>query len=197
MKQNLENVAAARRTSQARTMSGSIEEVPLPDLLQLFGTSKKSGVLVVRTDDDVGKIYMRKGLIYFVVINDLDDVPPLKSMFRMLSWQKGLFDLDPPDEREFPNEINVSVQEVLMEGLRQMDEFNNLRDKLPDLHAKLALRSPLNPPLRDLKPEEIDVIQLAHNFGHLETIMNKSHASDLDTAQIVLKLVKASYLRSE
>ncbi len=197
VKQNLENVAAARRTSQARTMSGSIEEVPLPDLLQLFGTSKKSGVLVVRTDDDVGKIYMRKGLIYFVVINDLDTVPPLKSMFRMLSWQKGLFDLDPPDEREFPNEINVSVQEVLMEGLRQMDEFNNLRDKLPDLHAKLLLTSPLTPPLRDLKPEELDVIQLAHNFGHLETIMNKSQASDLDTAQIVLKLVKASYLRSE
>jgi pSer/pThr/pTyr-binding forkhead associated (FHA) protein len=197
VKQNLENVAAARRTSQARTMSGSIEEVPLPDLLQLFGTSKKSGVLVVRTEDDVGKIFMRKGLIYFVLINDLDDVPPLKSMYRLLSWQKGLFDLDPPDEREFPNEINVSVQEVLMEGLRQMDEFNNLRDKLPDLHAKIGLTSPLNPPLRDLKPEDLDVIQLAHNFGHLETIMNKSQASDLDTAQIVLKLVKAGYLRSE
>src|SRR5271170_5632850 len=198
VKQNLENVAAARRTSQARTMSGSIEEVPLPDLLQLFGTSKKSGVLVVRTEDnDVGKIFMRKGMIYFVLINDLDDVPPLKSMYRLLSWQKGLFDLDPPDEREFPNEINVSVQEVLMEGLRQMDEFNNLRDKLPDLHAKFVLPSPLIPPIRDLKPEEMDVIQLVHNFGHLETIMNKSQASDLDTAQIVLKLVKANYLRTE
>src|ERR1700743_2316827 len=53
-KANLENVAAARRTSQVRTMSGSLQEVPLPDLLQLFGTSKKSGVLVLRTDDDVG-----------------------------------------------------------------------------------------------------------------------------------------------
>src|SRR5688572_30806200 len=50
-KQNLENVASQRRTSQARSMSGSIEEVPLPDLLQLFGTSKKNGVLVIRTDD--------------------------------------------------------------------------------------------------------------------------------------------------
>ena len=197
VKQNLENVAAARRTSQARTMSGSIEEVPLPDLLQLFGTSKKSGVLVVRTEDDVGKIFMRKGLIYYVLINDLDDVPPLKSMYRLLSWQKGLFDLDPPDEREFPNEINVSVQEVLMEGLRQMDEFNNIKDKLPDLHAKLVLPSPLTPPLRDLKPEELDVIQLAVNYGHLETVLNKSQASDLDTAQIVMKLVKANYLRGE
>ena len=28
---------------------------------------------------------------------------------------------------------------------------------------------------------ELDVIQLAHNYGHLETIMNKSQASDLDS----------------
>ena len=198
VKQNLENVAAARRTSQARTMSGSIEEVPLPDLLQLFATSKKSGVLVIRTEsDDVGKIFMRKGIIYYASINDLDDVPPLKSMYRLRAWPKGLFDLDPPDEREFPNEINVSVQEVLMEGLRQMDEFNNLRDALPDLHAKLSMPSPLTPALRDLKPEELDVLQLVLNFGHLETVMNKSHGSDLDTAQAVQKLIKAGYIRAE
>src|SRR5271166_3151135 len=74
VKQNLENVAAARRTSQARTMSGSIEEVPLPDLLQLFGTSKKSGVLVVRTEDDVGRIYLKKGNIAYAIINELEEV---------------------------------------------------------------------------------------------------------------------------
>jgi hypothetical protein len=193
----LENVAAARRTSQARTMSGSIEEVPLPDLLQLFGTSKKSGVLVIRTDDDVGRIFMRKGIIYFAVINDLDDVPAMKSIYRMLSWPKGLFDLDPPDERQFPAEVSVSVQEILMEGLRQLDEFNQLRGNLPDLHAKLSLMSPLIPPMRDLAPEELDVLQLAHNYGHLETVLNKSLATDLETAQIVLKLISGSYIRAE
>src|SRR3954466_3672803 len=98
-KRDLENVAAARRTTQARTMSGSIEEVPLPDLLQLFATSKKSGVLVIRTEsDDIGKIFMRKGIIYYASINDLEEVPPMKSIFRMLTWQKGLFDLEPADE---------------------------------------------------------------------------------------------------
>ena len=121
VKRELENVAQARRTSQQRTMSGAIDEVPLPDLLQLFGTSKKSGVLVIRTDDDVGKIYLKKGQISFAIINDLDDVQPLKSLYRMLTWAKGLFDLDPPEEREFPNEMNSSVQEVLMEGMRQLD----------------------------------------------------------------------------
>lgn len=197
-KRDLENVAAARRTTQARTMSGSIEEVPLPDLLQLFGTSKKSGVLVIRTEsDDVGKIFMRKGSIYYASINDLDDVPPMKSIFRMLTWQKGLFDLDPPDEREFPNEMNLSVHEVLMEGLRQLDEFNEIRNELPDLNTRLMLSQPVIPPLRDLKPEELDILQLAHNYGHLETVLNKSLSTDLDTVQIILKLIKGAYLRPE
>jgi hypothetical protein len=193
----LESVAAARRTSQARTMSGSIEEVPLPDLLQLFGTSKKSGVLVIRTESDIGRIFMRKGVIYFALINDLDDVPAMKSIYRMLSWEKGLFDLDPPDERQFPAELNVSVQEILMEGLRQLDEFNQLRGNLPDLNARLALMSPLIPPVRDLSPEELDVLQLAHNYGHFETVLNKSLATDLETAQIVMKLLNGSYVRAE
>src|SRR6266481_4465521 len=67
---NLEVVAAQRRTSP-RTMSGAIDEVPLPDLLQLFATSKKSGTLVVRTEEDVGRIYLKKGVIYYATINDL------------------------------------------------------------------------------------------------------------------------------
>ena len=197
-KRDLENVAAARRSTNTRTMSGSIEEVPLPDLLQLFATSKKSGVLVIRTEaDDVGKIFMRKGVIYFATINDLDDVPPMKSIFRMLTWMKGAFDLDPADEREFPNEMNLSVQEVLMEGLRQLDEFNEIRNELPDLNTRLVMSQPVIPALRDLKPEELDILQLGHNYGHLETVLNKSHATDLETVQMILKLIKGSYLRPE
>ena len=196
-KRELENVAQARRTSQQRTMSGSIEEVPLPDLLQLFGTSKKSGVLVVRTDDDAGRIYLKKGAIAYAIINDLDDVAPLKSLYRMLTWQKGLFDLDPAEDRTFPTEMSVSVQEILIEGMRQLDELNRIRGDLPDLSARIVLPAPLIPPLRDLKPEELDVLQLAHNYGAFETVLNKSLATDFETAEIVQKLLKASYLRVE
>ena len=48
-----------------------------------------------------------------------------------------------------------------------------------------------------LKPEELDILQLAHNYGHLETVLNKSLATDLDTVQSILKLIKGSYLRPE
>lgn len=197
-KRDLENVANQRKNSQQRTMSGSIEEVPLPDLLQLFGTSKKSGVLVVRSDSSqVGRIHLKKGAISYAIINDLDDVQPMKSLFRMLTWQKGLFDLEPPEEREFANELNVTVQETLIEGMRQLDEYNRIREDLPDLGARISVSAPLIPPLRDLKAPELDVLQLAHNYGIFETVLNKSLATDLETAEIMLKLIKGSYLRVE
>jgi hypothetical protein len=196
-KRELENVAQQRRTSQQRTMSGSIEEVPLPDLLQLFGTSKKSGVLVIRTDDNIGRIYLKKGIVAYAIINELDDVQPLKSLYRMLTWPKGLFDLDPAEDRVFASEMTQGVQEILIEGMRQLDEFNRIRDELPELSARLSVPGPLIPPLRDLRREDLDVLQLAHNYGVFETVLNKSLATDLETAEILLKLLKGSYLRAD
>jgi hypothetical protein len=59
----------------------------------------------------------------------------------------------------------------------------------------MHIHAPLIPPLRDLKPAELDVLQLAHNFEVFASVLNKSLATDLETAQIVLRLIKASYLR--
>jgi len=189
--------SSVARSGQAKTMSGAIDEIPLPDLLQLLGSSKKSGVLVIRSDEDVGRIYMRKGMVYFATINDLEDVQPLKAVFRILTWTKGLFDLEQPDERTLPGEINASVQELLMEGLRQIDELNAIRHKLPALENRLVLNVPLRPALRDLDGTELDIVQLALNHGHLATILNKSPATDLDTARAVLKLLSAGYFKPE
>jgi hypothetical protein len=179
-------------------MSGSIEEVPLPDLLQLFGTSKKNGVLVIRTDDDnTGRIYLRKGNIYFAIINDFEDIAPIKSIYRMITWDKGTFDLEPPDEKQFPNEVDLTVQEVLMEGLRQLDEFNVVKDRLPDLGSRIAVPTTWKAPLRDLKPEELDVFQASLGATTLQAVLNRSPGSDLDTIQVLDRLVKGGYIKVE
>ena len=38
-----------------------------------------------------------------------------------------------------------------MEGMRQLDEFNRIREDLPALAARISVSAPLIPPLRDLK----------------------------------------------
>jgi pSer/pThr/pTyr-binding forkhead associated (FHA) protein len=196
-KARMQDVAAARRTSQVRTMTGTIDEVPLVDLLQLFTTSKKSGVLVLRRDDDTGKIYLRRGSVTHATINENADVGPLKSIYRLLTWEHGTFELDPPDDREFAEELNLSTEAILMEGIRQLDEMRRLQGDLPALTAHLTLSSPLIPPLRDLSGPDLDVLQLAYNWGHMETVLNRARMTDLETCEIIVKLLQKQYLRAE
>jgi pSer/pThr/pTyr-binding forkhead associated (FHA) protein len=192
--QKMEQQARSRAT-QPRTMSGSIDEVPLPDLMQLFSTSKKSGVLVVRTDDAEGKIFLEKGAIVFGSVNDQEEVPPLKSLIRILTWEHGSFDMEPAVEREFPIKLDLSTEGILMEAFRQIDELRRIAAELPAHHALLNLAKPVVPLLRELKPEDLDVLQHVINYGTVETVLNKSMSSDLDTSEILLKLLKEGFIR--
>ena len=54
---------------------------------------------------------------------------------------------------------------------------------------------PAAPPLRDLTPDELDVLQLAHNFSQIRHRARQEPATDVDTARIVLKLIDKAYLR--
>jgi len=183
--------------AQTRSMSGAIDEIPLPDLLQLLGSSKKTGLLVIRTDEDeVGKIHLQKGTIIHASLDD-EAVAPLKSAYRILGWTRGTFDFEPPDEVAPQDPIDVSVQELLMEGLRQLDELNAIRHKLPADDATLAVALPLKSPLRDLSPAELDVLQLVWNHRQTRAVLDKSPASDLDTARALSKLVSSGYVRAE
>ena len=107
-------VVAGNKRPPTKSMSGSIEEIPLPDLLQLLSTSRKSGVVVIRSDLGVGKIYLRKGQIYFASIDDSFNTGPRKAMYRLLAWTQGFFDLDPPDERDVLEELSDSTEGLLM-----------------------------------------------------------------------------------
>jgi hypothetical protein len=188
--------ADSARQTALRPMSGTIEEVPLPDLLQLFGTSKKSGVLVVRNSNDhMGRIYLRRGQLYYCNIDDSFDIGPRKAIYRLLTWTEGSFELEPPDNKEFLEEISESVEAVLMEGLRQLDELHRIDHEIPAREAQLMLTQPMVPALRDLQPAELDTLQLVFNYGSTEIVMNKSTLTDLETYQVLLTLMKRDYVR--
>lgn len=191
---NLESVAEERRAHSPRTMSGSIAEVPLPDLLQLFATSRKTGVLVLRQDDEVGRIYLDKGAIAHVSLNDDPDIASTKAIFRLLSWQDGTFDLESTDSDPPPSNLAMSVQEVLMESFRQLDELNAMIEKLPSRATNIAIPNPLVAKLRDLTPDELDVFQVALHAPRLGTVLDRSPKSDLETAQLLEQLLEKGYL---
>lgn len=179
---------------EAPRMTGNLEEISLADLLQLFGTSRKSGVLVVRTESRVGKIYLDEGLLHFASLEGQPGVKPFKAIYRMLEWKTGFFELEPPDKRKVQTPLDMSVQEVLMEAIRQQDEFSTVRDQFPPLESRLVLKTPLLAPLHELDPQRLEVLQLALNCTSVQSLLERSAQSDLDTARIVLSLIESGYL---
>ncbi|MCZ6805394.1 MAG: DUF4388 domain-containing protein [Deltaproteobacteria bacterium] len=193
-KAQMQDVASLRPASAASTMTGSIAEVTLPDLLQLFSASKKTGVLQITTETDVGSIYLDEGMVQFAAVNGDESVPPEKAFHRILVWDKGTFDLLPKVDREFPTTIKMRIEGLLMEGMRQLDEMRQFGDALPSLQTRISVSSPLEKPLRDASPEELDVVQLALNQETLVDMMNHSGKPDPEIAEIVVALLEKGYL---
>src|SRR3569833_2926071 len=187
-------VSAGNKRPPTKSMSGNIEEIPLPDLLQLLSTSRKSGVIVIRSDLGVGKIYLRKGQIYFASIDESFNTGPRKAMFRLLGWTHGFFELDPPDEREVMDELSDSTEGLLMEGMRQLDEYRMLTEKLPPPSAALAIPHPLESKLRDLGPEELDVFQVALGAETVRALFDECSHTDLTIAEKLRVLLDKGYV---
>ena len=187
--------ASPKRTVAAtRAMAGTIDEVQLPDLLQLLSTSRKSGILALCHDEEEGKLYIRNGQIFFAKLGEgQEQIKPRKAIYRMLTWVTGTFELLPAGEETFEEELQDSIEGLLMEAMRQLDEMNVLKDagRLPPRTAKLGLTFPLETPLRDLTPEQLDMVQIVHNHPTVGGVLDHLPENDLDVSQRIADLIKA------
>ena len=60
----------------------------------------------------------------------------------MLGWTQGSFELEPPDESAVLEEMDDSTEGLLIEGMRQLDEYRVLAEKLPELSSPDRRRAP-------------------------------------------------------
>ncbi len=187
----------ANRAPQQTTMSGDLEEVPLPDLLQLFSTNKKSGVLVI-TGQHRGKIYIKTGQMQAAIIGGEVGLSPMKSICRMLGWEKGAFRLEPYDANaQLKETFQEATESILIEALRQQDEIKRMMGELPPVDAKLALCVPMVPKLGDLKGPELDTLQLVINFNRVKAVIDKTPGTDHEAITNLHKLLREGYIEVE
>lgn len=176
-------------------LSGLLDQVALPDLLQLFGSSKKSGCLFITTPAQTeGRIYLREGRVYGAVINGNTEVPSDKTFYRMITWKQGTFLLDTMATQDFANPIDQSVESMLMEAMRIIDEMDALGDDVPSYDATFHITVTLTPKLSDLSKDELNVFQLALNEPTMEFILTHSELDDIETTKAVLNLLHNQYM---
>jgi len=183
--------------SEGTTMSGELEDVPLPDLLQLFATNKKSGVLTI-SGARRGKIYIKGGQLQHAIIGGEVTLKPMKAICRMVAWESGTFRMEEWSGGEaFPDEFQESTESILMDAMRQHDEIQKLMPEMPPPTANLTLCLPLVPKLSELDTEDLDTLQLVLNFNTFKSVIDKTPGTDHEAVTRIHKLLRAGYLETD
>lgn len=181
--------APTQEASSGRSMSGTLADIPLADVLQWLSTSRKTGMLRVRGKRQ-GSLFLRDGSVYYAQIDGATSLNPEKALLRMLSWQDGTFGLDnaTPDEEAMVGEISTSLEHLLMEAARQTDELNHLSERkgIPADTVTLVLPSPV--PWKELEPEGLDIIQRLVEGLDWTAILDTSPLDDVAVTKAVVEL---------
>jgi len=186
-------LAEEKKSGGRPAVQGRLEEVPLVDLLQLLSTSKKTGAIVIH-GQRAGQVQLRAGKVVTASV-DGQALSPKKALYRMTAWPEGAFEFV-PREGEFPvqpGELTESTELLVMEAMQQADELG--REDLPGAASAIGLAMPLAGKLRDLPPQDLDLLQLAHDEGTVQAVLDSVPGSDLEVAKRLAELIERGYLQ--
>jgi hypothetical protein len=123
------------------TAEGEIGELPLPDLLQSLMVQRRSGRLSLLREaegggPEQGVLLVRDGEVIQARAGRVDGE---KALFRLLAWSTGHFSFEAGVPAEAPG-ILAPTRRLLVEGLRQLEEWDRHATRLPPLDAPVRLQ---------------------------------------------------------
>jgi len=183
-------------TTADKKMTGRLEEIGVPELLEMLCSTELAGVLVLQHAEVEARITVRVGHVEHINVSSLPDAPVDKCVLRVMGWTEGTFAIRPYRPPKDPR-LELSIRHLLVDTLFKLDELNMFRSKLPALTEKLVVPRPLLAPLAALAEAELEMLQIAHNGGTVERALDLCPETDWVAAQRLLRLLDAGYLRRE
>jgi CheY-like chemotaxis protein len=122
-------------------VEGQLAQLPLPDLLDLFHVSRKTGTVELAREDarghrELGRVVLKDGDVIQASVGSVDGV---KAFYRLLAWERGSFSFKATPITG-ARVIEVSTRSLLREGQRQLEEWERLAVELPPLDGAVTLR---------------------------------------------------------
>lgn len=116
---------ASRIISESRTkkpggrgVSGSLQEMSLPDVIQILANGRKSGRLKVRGGTLRGEMMFQDGSIHDARFGSLAGAEAVYGILRLV---EGDFELE-PESRSIEDVIGIPTHHLLLEAMRRLDE---------------------------------------------------------------------------
>ncbi len=174
------------------TMTGTVRDLGLVDVLQSLETWKKSALVLCENGGQLARIWVCDGE---VVDAELGPVTGEAAFWRVMTWESGSYRVEFADTELRQARIQGGTQAALVEAMRRMEELGRAGQKLP-MEAQLAIDVAKLAEHLDSLPDEVNGI-LRHFDGtrSLRAAIDLSPADDLATLELVQRLIGDGILR--
>lgn len=176
-----------------KEIEGRLSHMPLPDIIQFLHMNRKEGELRVTSHQRTGSVYLKDGDIYNAYTGGVEKE---KALFRLLLWTEGKFEFIPMPVT-VGRKLQLTVSNLLMEGMRQADEFKKMQAQFPDKKSilKKAEDAPALP--AGLAPVIYDVVDLARTYARVEEIVEHCAYPDFPVYRAITALIRKKVLVEE
>lgn len=175
--------AAALGTAE---YTGTLDDIPIADLIQTFQMGGKGGVITITRDGEHSHIWCDKGEIIDAESGSLKGEA---AIYRILNFERGQVLADFHSEPR-QRTIDAPGNLLLLEAARRKDESARLIDRLGD---RAVYRSS-DPPAVACNDVEREVIALCDGERSLKEVVARSERGDLETLSAISSLVERHQL---
>ncbi|MEK6791034.1 MAG: DUF4388 domain-containing protein [Deltaproteobacteria bacterium] len=174
-------------------IEGKLRQMSLADILQFLHLNKKEGVLKITSGDLTGSVFIKDGQICNAVVGNVEKD---KALFRLLQWNEGRFEFI-PSPIAVTRKIATSTGNVLMEGMRQMDEFKKNEAQFPDKKALLKSRIDASAMPQGLQPIIYEIMELLKTSQRVEDIVEMSTATDYEVYKTIVGMIARGIIEEQ
>lgn len=175
----------------AKEIEGSLSQMSLADLLQVLHLNKKEGELKITGGGSVGTVYLKDGNIYNAVLNEAEKE---KALFRLLRWKEGTFAFH-PQPVHFPQRIKATPGSLLMEGMRQIDEFEKRKDLFPVDSSTLKATVETSTLPKGLKPIIYEILFLLDFYPRTADLVDHCSFPDYEVYSTIASLINRGLVK--
>jgi DNA-binding response OmpR family regulator len=186
-KRSQERLTSTRGSGRTR-FAGSIEDMAVVDLLQTIEVSRKSGTARLKNGAAVANLWFRDGQLVDAQLGKLEGE---EAVYRTLIWNEGTFEVEfgPASSVAREQTITTSMQALLMEGMRRVDEWGRLLEQLPPLSTVFEVeRAVLLDRLGEIPDELNGILRLVDGHRSVMELVDASPFEDLSTLSTISKL---------
>jgi hypothetical protein len=119
-------------------------------------------------------------------------------VFDLFSWNEGTFSFadGSGDDVQMDATVRVSIESLLMEGARRIDEWSRMKDRIPgaDVVPRLAEQRDQPDSYIDLRPSEWEVLGLIDGDHSLRDIASELAVSEFEVAKTVYGMLSTELI---